>query len=86
MAERGAAADDLEQTGQASDATHFSRRTVVASMMAVATTSRAEAGAGPHERVDKAAAELAAAMRGLHGGRWRVRVDHDARLVVIISA
>lgn len=49
---------------------------------------RAEAGADapidPHMRVKKRVAEVAYLMALIHGGDWRVQIDHDARLVLIV--
>lgn len=35
--------------------------------------------------VDRDAATLAASMQALHGGVWRARVNHEQRVVVVMS-
>lgn len=48
---------------------------------------RAEAGADapidPHMAVKKKVAEIAYLMALIHGGDWRVRIDHEEGLVMI---
>lgn len=48
---------------------------------------REAAGAGPpvdpHMRVKKLTAEVAIEMALLHGGDWRVRIDHQEGLVIV---
>lgn len=57
-------------------------------MEATVAKLRAEAGADapvdPHMKVKRLTAEVAIAMALIHGGDWRVQVDHQARLVVIV--
>lgn len=49
---------------------------------------RAEAGADapidPHMAVKKKVAEIAYLMALIHGGDWRVRIDHQEGLVMIV--
>lgn len=48
---------------------------------------RAEAGADgpidPHMRIKKKVADLAYLMALVHGGDWRIEIDHDLGYVVI---
>lgn len=44
---------------------------------------RAAAPQSPEMAVKKKAAELAALMAQLHGGQWRIQIDHDQGLVLI---
>lgn len=48
---------------------------------------RAEVGAGPpidpYMKVKRLTAEVAVTMALVHGGEWRVVVDHDAPMVLI---
>lgn len=48
---------------------------------------REAAGAGPpidpHMKVKRLTAELAIAMALIHGGDWRVRIDHEEGLVAV---
>ena len=48
---------------------------------------RESAGAGPpidpKMRVKRLTAELACAMALIHGGDWKVRVDHDEGLIMV---
>ncbi|MDI6026750.1 hypothetical protein QBK99_11165 [Corticibacterium sp. UT-5YL-CI-8] len=48
---------------------------------------RDAAGAGPpvdpHMAVKRKTAEIAIAMALLHGGEWRVRIDHQEGLVMV---
>ncbi len=50
---------------------------------------RAAAGAGapidPHMRVKRLTAEVAIAMALIHGGDWKVQIDHDRRAVMVFG-
>ena len=54
---------------------------------AIVAGLREAAGAGPpidpHMKVKRLTAEVACAMALIHGGDWRVQVDHEIGLVVI---
>lgn len=41
--------------------------------------------AGPLARVKRDADALAGSMAGIHGGRWRVTIDHETPMIVIIA-
>lgn len=43
----------------------------------------ASAPIDPHMKVKRLTAEVAVAMALIHGGDWRVQVDHDVGLVVV---
>lgn len=36
-----------------------------------------------HRKIDRDAYSIAAAMQSVHGGEWRVKVDHDAGFVLV---
>jgi hypothetical protein len=38
----------------------------------------------PAKRVEQAALSIATAMSTIHGGQWRVQIDHLAGLVVVV--
>lgn len=61
----------------------FSRRSVFAGLFAAAAIGKAEASPDPHKKVESDAAALAASMRALHGGEWRVMVDHELRYAAV---
>lgn len=46
--------------------------------------ARADPPIDPHMRIKKRVAEVAYLMALIHGGDWRVQIDHDARLVLIV--
>jgi hypothetical protein len=46
--------------------------------------SGAVAPLDPHIVVKRKAAEISIAMALLHGGDWRVQIDHDAGLVMVV--
>lgn len=60
-----------------------SRRAVLGGVLASASVVNVEAGEGPVERVRKDAERLAASMQAIHGGEWKIRIDHHACLVIV---
>lgn len=38
----------------------------------------------PAQRIERDAASIASAMATLHGGQWRVQIDHLAGLVAVV--
>lgn len=36
------------------------------------------------DRIDRAAASIATAMASIHGGEWRVQIDHLAGMVLVV--
>jgi len=55
-----------------------------ANVAKIRAEARADPPIDPHMRVKKQVAEVAYRMALIHGGDWRVQVDHDARLVLIV--
>lgn len=37
----------------------------------------------PAQRIERDAASIASAMRSIHGGEWRIEIDHQHQLVLI---
>jgi hypothetical protein len=59
------------------------RRAIVTAILAVAVAPAAVASPSPEEIVNQKTTELAAAMSAMHGGQWRIHIDHDAGLVAV---
>jgi hypothetical protein len=75
-----------EADGQEIEGGTINRRSVFAGLFAALTIGQAKAAPGPREQVDIDAAALAASMKTLHGGEWRIFLDHDAGFVLIKPA
>jgi hypothetical protein len=52
----------------------------------VAAGAAAGAAAARCDRIQQRAEALAEAMRDAYGGSWRVRVDHAARMAVVLGS
>ncbi|WEX10326.1 hypothetical protein [Chelativorans sp. AA-79] len=63
----------------------LNRRTVMAGLAAIVAGGNAEAAYSPKEKIHIAAMALAQSMEDVHGGSWDVHVDHERRVVVIVS-
>jgi len=60
------------------------RSVLLGALMALAAPKAATAAPATVERIDAAAQTLADALRGLHGERWSVKVDHDNGFVLML--
>ncbi len=60
------------------------RGVLLGALMALAAPKAATAEPATAERIDAAAKTLADALRGLHGERWSVKVDHDNGFVLML--
>ncbi|MES0034745.1 hypothetical protein NKJ74_05600 [Mesorhizobium sp. M0046] len=61
-----------------------SRRALMAGLVAVAATGKIEPAPNLRQKIDEAAANLAALMNELHGGgSWYAEVDHEDPFVLI---
>lgn len=38
----------------------------------------------PASRIERDAASIATAMQAIHGGKWRIQIDHLAGLVLVV--
>lgn len=59
------------------------RRSVVTAMLAMAAMPAAFASPTLEETVNQKARELADALAEMHGGAWRIHVDHVAGLAAV---
>ncbi|MEI9417583.1 hypothetical protein [Mesorhizobium sp. Cs1321R2N1] len=64
------------------------RRTMLAGLAAIPSaiatgTVAASASVSPRDQVNLNAAALAASMQALHGGEWRLMIDHDLHMVIV---
>lgn len=59
------------------------RRAVFAGLLALPVASPAQADRDAAVKIRLVADALAISMQELHGGQWRVHIDHDAGLVAI---
>ncbi len=59
------------------------RRSVFVGLFTAATLGSSSAGSNSPKDIESAAAAVAYSMHSLHGGDWRVHIDHDVGVVTV---